>query len=1406
MAKKNKKDVKDNVNPKDAKTKGKELKNDSKNSKTDSKNGKDDNIKPTRGLNLNDNFGWTGKLPMTLLYEHCQRNKWNKPIIDIHKPQGKCKAVITLSWENPKTKELIKIPYNNGKLLPTINEAKHYAATFTLFKLSFNKNLKLLLPNIFKDYWDELTTERLNLLKTDKTKHDILYNENPFQVYLQQQELKAQLQKEKEKSRKEKLERKAKLGLSEDIDFKQIKSILNKNGENPQENKDEKSDTLSKSTESTSKAINSPFISKKTWEAAPIFDIDSEIRIALEDKLKYFINWSLISDTSPKVLANEMNSLFVGLGFKVNHVNEALKYTNSINGVLEWLLFYIPEDDLPPFFNRSNYSSLMKIKISKPLHHELIINNLTNSGYPLTEVLSTLSSTGFEESLATLKLTQSIARTSDTISKEDLHSSLTLPPTSPEESQEIWYNELSSLQSMDYSIEFITSKEIESTTAIVDLPTISSKFKFFKPANYPNDIVGIQLMTKLPNYIKLSIISKIINQLVTNQFLGFEYIFNIIDFLVNNWSELVNNPGPLINQSLFKANSPLFKLDTLDQGSENGSKMSLGGFNLRSDSEKIQAYHDARIKEKKFSESLNTRMKLPSWQKRQEILNTINQNQVVLITGETGSGKSTQIVQYILDQAYEKKRFESKIMITQPRRISTLGLADRISSERLTQVGKEVGYIIRGDSKVSSTTSVYFVTIGVLLRFLQTSKKVLNNLHYLIIDEVHERSIDSDFLLILLKLLLSSPNFKHLKIILMSATIDTSIFAKFFKKEIPHIHIPGRTFPINDVYLPEILSDLDYKMELNNGQVISPQADSNFFKSGNINYDMIVKLVYHLINTKVKQLHGSILVFMPGVFEINRLISRILDYDSTLDANITCYPLHSGLNPGDQVKVFKTPPKGSVKIVVATNVAETSITIPDCTIVIDTGRVKLVKYDAATKLTRLVETWCSKSEMLQRRGRSGRIKSGNCYHLYTKETESEWLINPIPEILRTNLDNLYLIIKSMGVSKVKAFLLNGIDSPLEMSLSSCEQNLTTIGALSLNNDNDHELTNLGKYLSYLPTDLSNGKLLIYGCIFGCINNCLLISSIKSIGSGSLFIKNQDLRDKFKLILSKHSNGNGDLIGYLNLIKLYLLISSKSEKNAFIKNNHLSKLVINDVISTRDQFVNLLTDLNFMNTNNNDTLNRNDQNVKLLKALITSAYYPNIAKINYPSTKYTSSTHGAIETNPDDRLIKYFIKNDGFESGSSDNYPVTRVFVHPSSTLFKFNKDGTDETKAYNPDLTPQVSSLNQKPPFSVYSNSFQTSKHYISDITPVNPISVLLFGGEISYNLAPTFGQLSPGIVMDNWIPIKTWCKNAVLLKYVRLLLDQILDIKLSSIASDGENEDVNEILSIVEQLINASN
>lgn len=1328
-----------------------------------------DALKPQRGLAIGDNFGWTGKLPATLLYEHCQKNKWGKPIFDMRKSSKGFTGVVKLSWESPKREmvELVMIP-DSETYSPkaTTNEARHYAATYVLYRINYMKNMKLMLPIIFRDYWSELEKSRLALAKENKRAHDEKYNPHPFQVKLDQDDRRKKEAKELE-ARKQ----------SEAKTKKPVVSL---------------GSTASSHHPAALEKTRRTF-PRSVWERAPFIDFPRDIRSKIERQITQHLKW----DSSKKGSSSKDRARIVSFGFRPQHVDEAFEHTGNYNDALEWLLFHIPEDDLPPLFSKQEKDLGAQFKISRDIKQEYMMQRMLQLGFDYDDIVDSLAKHENDEVEAAVFLTNRL-----------LH----LPKVEPvddtefkEDSQSLWEQEVEGLELMgDHKGSYLNDSK-----TIVDIPlsppTLKGmlKLRVFRGSQYPDQFPGIHLVVtetsyKLANYIKLLIIRKLGEYL--QPMLGGPMLFTMIEWLEENVAQIIANPGNLVTLPIKIKNS--VKASNQKPTKNSGKRLVL----TEDDFSAIKQDYTRRMSDEQTRKMVEGRKSLPAWGKREQLIDIISLNQVTLVTGETGSGKSTQIVQFILDYLNSQSNYLSKILCTQPRRISAIGLAERISEERGAKVGQETGYIIKGENKTSPRTRILFVTTGVLLRMLQLELSLNGNLfkylHYIFVDEVHERLVDLDLLLIILKQIM--PKYPNLKVVLMSATIDTTKFIQFFNTTVNHIHIEGRTFPIDDVYLDELLEKTNFTIE-RNGELIVPKSDSEFFQRGTINYSLVAqvcKMVDADLTAATSQ--GSILVFMPGIMEISKLIREL---ENVLNGSIMAVPLHSALSSQDQKQVFKRPPKGLRKIVVSTNIAETSITIPDCVAVVDCGRSKLMFFDSKLNTTRLVENWCSQAEVKQRRGRSGRITSGTCYHIYTRETFEKMTLQPVPEIMRTRLENLFLIVKAMGITDVARFLSSGLDVPDASNMLKASQHLQDIGAI----DESGLLTHLGLHLSYLPTDIGSGKILILGCIFGCLEPCLVLAA--SASTGSPFLNLQDERDEIKRIQKKWADDQGDMVAICNVVQAY----EEDHSKGFLALNKLKYLTMQEILLTKRQYLSLLQEIGFvpMNYNSNKGyLNRNLTNYQLLRSVIAGAFYPQIARVELPSPKYFKLSLGSVAVDPDAKKIKLFVKNDDYNQADleSTNLPANRVFIHPSSVFFGSNdvpqgidmeqiltEDGeVDMAKARELfDLTPKSASSSSnlfKNSFMLFRSSHHTTKLYLRDLTPTLTFGTLMFGGTIDYEVS---GKTSPGIVLDLWLPIRTWCKNAVLIKKLRMLLDEALDEQLGN-----PTHEVSEVLQIIERLL----
>lgn len=1392
MAKKGKKT--ESASPPDSSTSGKS----NANAKGKSAN-LDEDKKQARSANrtiVASSSSWTGKLPGSLLHEHCQKSKWEKVQYDMrHNKDGYIGSVI-LGWKNPKDQEIITVkmvpPIDLVKPQETSLEARHMAATYALHRISSGKNIHMVLPKNHKDLWLDLESARKALAKENSAKAKDLFNDNPFSVVMEQRKVQEKRAKDLQ-TRKEQEAKTSKpvIHIKSDRDVK-----AHSNMKHP--------------FKQVAREVTFP---KKIWQEAPFIDLTSDSRELIERSIKNHLSWTQQRVEDANVDESYIETL-EQLGFRRSHIDESLLYTSRFTDSLEWLIFHIPEDDLPPFFAKQDNQSKVALKVSNDIQKEYTLKRMQDSGVSRSQILDALALCNGDETSACVHLTQSLI---------NFHSS---EGYSEPLSNEIWEEELESLKVIyDDRLTSVSSEVIQISLEPQNLQPNLLALKVFKSQGYPWAVPGIQIAITnssfhLAGYIRVSAIKRLLQHVLEMSLLGNSMIFDMVDWIEEHISQIIEHPGPLFDADLEESIARDVKDVKVPKNRKSGSRTSFHP-KLEVDRATLQQQFKKRLETEEVQKCLKSRATLPAWKKKQQLIDGIKSSKVTLITGETGSGKSTQVVQFILDEMLSKGESDLSIICTQPRRISTIGLAERISDERCDKVGNETGYIIRGENKTGPSTRLSFVTTGVLLRMIQslltdTSKSssgsFFSKVGYIFVDEVHERSIDSDFLLIILKKIMVK--FPQLKVVLMSATIDTKIFSNYFHSPVAHIHIEGRTFPINDYYLDDVLERTNFRIENpRDGEFITPRASSNFFQQGNINYDLIGELVCSIDRElSDKGDNGSILIFLPGVMEINKCMRSI----STRGTSFWILPLHSALSSSDQRRVFQAPQRGLRKVIAATNVAETSITIPDAVAVIDTGRSKNVFYDPSLNSTKLIEGWCAQAEAKQRRGRAGRIREGICFKMYTKDTEEAMLAQPIPEIKRTRLENLYLVVKAMGISNVGDFLGQGLDPPNDTQVQKSSQFLTEIGAIA-----QDEITNLGRFLSLIPADLMSGKLLIFGTILGCLDTCLTLAALAV--TGNPFAAQAENRDQLKAVQETFSKGQGDTYAALNALQEYWTLKSENKKSRarrFLAENFLSYMKVQDIESTRVQYLNLLKDLGFVPFNystkseSHRMLNRNANRDNIVRAIITTAFYPQIARVQLPNPKFLQSSSGAVAKDPEAKNTKLWIRNEIYieklrendEVGVKEHLPATRAFMHPSSVWFETRKTQPSELAALDEATPKAVSSTGThlRSSFAVYSSSHYTTKLYLRDLTPTTTLAVLLLGGSLTYDMSCVRdGKPSPGIVLDSWMPIRTWCKNGVLIKQLRVMLDKVIHERLSSPSYEKQLSTVgDDVLLAVEKVL----
>ncbi|KAK4761225.1 hypothetical protein SAY87_006118 [Trapa incisa] len=648
------------------------------------------------------------------------------------------------------------------------------------------------------------------------------------------------------------------------------------------------------------------------------------------------------------------------------------------------------------------------------------------------------------------------------------------------------------------------------------------------------------------------------------------------------------------------------------------------------------------------------RKSLPSFKEKDRLLQAIARNQVIVISGETGCGKTTQIPQYVLESEVESGRGAlCSIICTQPRRISAMAVSERVSIERGEPLGETVGYKVRLEGMKGKNTHLLFCTSGILLRRLLSDRN-LTGITHVFVDEIHERGMNEDFLLIVLKDLL--PRRRDLRLILMSATLNAELFSNYFGGA-PTIHVPGFTYPVRAHFLEDVLEITGYRLSSFNqiddyGQdklwktqkQLAPRKKKNqitalvedaLTKSSFEKYDSRVRdslscwlpdsLGFNLIEAVLchicrKERSGAVLVFMTGWEDISGLRDQLKAHPLLGDPNrvllLTC---HGSMATSEQRQIFDRPPPNVRKIVLATNMAEASITINDIVFVVDCGKAKETTYDALNNTPCLLPSWISQASARQRRGRAGRVQPGECYHLYPTCVYEAFAEYQLPELLRTPLNSLCLQIKSLQVGSIGEFLSAALQPPEPLAVQNAIDFLKLIGAL----DAGENLTDLGKYLSVLPVDPKLGKMLIMGAIFRCFDPILTIVSALSVRDP--FLLPQDKKDLAGIAKSRFCAK--DYSDHMALVRAYEGWKDAEREGSayeYCWRNFLSPQTLQAIHSLRNQFSFILKDAGLIDEAISVN-NKLSHNQSLVRAVICSGLFPGIASVVHRETSMSFKT-------------------------------------------------------------------------------------------------------------------------------------------------------------------------------------
>ena len=1250
--------------------------------------------------------------------------------------------MVVLKVINPKTKETVSLPpfqlppsCKHIAIQPTAVEARHFAATYALFRVCSMRNVHMMLPPTYRDLWKKFQDLKAEDVKEGK---GWMYEADPFAAKQERDEAQILMAKKREERENQKIK-----------EAEQPANVLAAHG------------------------VVGGNTNRKVfqgWTKVPKIDMDKHIRASVEDIVRRNALWNphgvVLSEVQRRSIVHELTDL----GFRRSHVIEAVDECKDRDETLEWLLIYVPEEDLPRWSLPENYVAGVSLA-SGNLKREASIKKLAETGYSSEACASAFDEYGGNESLAAEALQNTLLGVTDSLASKDIAN---LNLSDDADADMTWMEEAETLSAI-YGERFT---QVTPIIYHVQLQLYQSRCPFVlritKTPSYPRKPPVVSLLSQVPAYIRLSAIRQLIEH-ANAELLGDPMIFNLVDWLENEIPRIEEDPGKLRDVSV----APSIRRETLSPRHQNrgfsrkrphqiewnpGSPQSLDLFR------RWQAKQDTPQQRK----MLSIRQSLPAWKLQDAVVKAVKDNQVTIISGETGSGKSTQAVQFVLDDLLQRQLGASaNIVCTQPRRLSALSLADRVSEERCSTVGDEVGYAIRGESKQKAgITKINFVTTGVLLRRLQSSGgrkddvvAALADLSHVVVDEVHERSLDTDFLLVLLRDVLK--NRTDLRVILMSATLDAGVFENYFNATctVARIEIQGRTFPVHDYYLDDVIQLTGFGAGSQDGTMDgSDSEDGNQSISRtiqeigmNINYNLIASTV-RAIDSQLGSQEGGILIFLPGTLEIHRTLDAIRGMP-----HMYALPLHASLLPAEQRRVFPAAPRGKRKVIAATNVAETSITIDDIVAVIDCGKVKETSFDPQNNMVKLEEAWASRAACKQRRGRAGRVQAGKCYRLYTRNAEAKMAERPEPEIRRVPLEQLCLSVRAMGVVDVPAFLGSALTPPETLAVEGAMGLLGRMNALD-----GGELTALGRHLSMIPADLRCGKLMVYGATFGCLEACLTIAAILTVKSP--FVSPQTKREESKAARLSFAPGQGDLICDLRAYEAWSQIRETfgyRDTRHWCEPNYLSHQTLADISSNRSQYLSSLQEAGFLpptypKNMQASSLNASNANTTLIRALIAGAFNPQLARIDLPDKKFAPSMSGAVELDPEARTIKFFNQDNG------------RVFVHPSSTLFG-------------------AQTFTNNSVYLSYFNKMATSKTFIRELAPCNAYSLLLFSGPISVD---TLGR---GLIVDGWLRLRGWARIGVLVSRLRMMLDELLKRKIEDPGIDLRG---NEVVGVVRRLV----
>ncbi|GMT15697.1 hypothetical protein PFISCL1PPCAC_6994 [Pristionchus fissidentatus] len=594
--------------------------------------------------------------------------------------------------------------------------------------------------------------------------------------------------------------------------------------------------------------------------------------------------------------------------------------------------------------------------------------------------------------------------------------------------------------------------------------------------------------------------------------------------------------------------------------------------------------------EKKKMSIEETRKSLPVYAFREAFIEAVRDHQVLIIEGETGSGKTTQLPQFLYEAGFCEGN--KRIGCTQPRRVAAMSVAARVAEEVGTKLGSTVGYSIRFEDCTSEKTMIKYMTDGMLLReFL--NEPDLSSYSVMMIDEAHERTLHTDILFGLVKDIARFR--KDMKLLISSATLDAEKFSTFFD-DAPIFRIPGRRFPV-DIYYTK-----------------APEADY-------LDAAMVSVLQIHL----TQPLPGDILVFLTGQEEIETVMESLIERTKQLAGKVKeliILPIYANLPSDMQAKIFEPTPPNARKVILATNIAETSVTIDGICYVIDPGFSKQNSFDARSGVEHLHVVTISKAAANQRAGRAGRTGPGKCFRLYTSWAyQNELEDQPIPEIQRVNLGNVVLMLKSLGIHDLVHF--DFLDAPPQETLVIALEQLYALGALN----HRGELTKLGRRMAEFPCDPCMSKMIIASEKYGCSEEIVTIASMLSVNAAVFY------RPKAMVIHADSARKGfwspaGD---HVTLMNVYNKWKETDFNMQWCMENFVQHRTMKKARDVRDQLMALLERVEIEPKSSEDSI--------AIRKAITAGYFYNCSKLDNSGHYKTVKHKHTVQPHPNSCLFE-----------------------------------------------------------------------------------------------------------------------------------------------------------------------